>query len=275
MSSNQPGRSPIKGSLTYVYASSLLIATLTVVATVSALLYRDNFYPTEALVHAFVPNDVVILFIGLPILLGSMWAARRGNLLGLLFWPGALFFGLYNNIGYVFTLPLTWGFLLHLLLAVLSVYALISLVTSIDGAEVQQRLSGEVSEKVCGGVLAGFGLLFLLRAMIVMIDALLTGSALPETDLAVNVPDTLISPALMIVGIALWRHKALGYVAGLGLLFQASMLFVGLIVFLLLQPILTTAPFVLSDVIVVFVMGLICSIPFALFIRGVNRKRTS
>jgi hypothetical protein len=42
-----------------------------------------------------------------------------------------------------------------------------------------------------------------------------------------------------------------------------------LIAFLLLQPILTTAPFALADVVVVFVMGLICFIPFGLFVRGV------
>jgi hypothetical protein len=58
-------------------------------------------------------------------------------------------------------------------------------------------------------------------------------------------------------------------VAGLGLLFQGSMLFIGLIIFLLLQPLLTSAPFSIVDVIVVLVMGLICFIPFGLFVRGV------
>jgi hypothetical protein len=34
--------------------------------------------------------------IGLPILRGSMGLARRGKLLGLLLWPGALFYVLYH-----------------------------------------------------------------------------------------------------------------------------------------------------------------------------------
>ena len=63
--------------------------------------------------------------------------------------------------------------------------------------------------------------------------------------------------------------------AGLGLLFQGSMLFIGLIIFLLLQPLLTTAPFVLVDVVVVFIMGLICFVPFALYVRGVVSNRNS
>jgi hypothetical protein len=52
------------------------------------------------------------------------------------------------------------------------------------------------------------------------------------------------------------------------LLFAARMLFVGLIIFLIIQPVLTAAPFSLIDLIVIAVMGLILSIPFVLFLRG-------
>jgi hypothetical protein len=38
-----------------------------------------------------VANNVGNLVIGLAILLGAMGLARRGRLIGLLFWPGALF----------------------------------------------------------------------------------------------------------------------------------------------------------------------------------------
>jgi hypothetical protein len=58
-------------------------------------------------------------------------------------------------------------------------------------------------------------------------------------------------------------------VTGLGLLFQASMLFIGLIIILLFRPVLTTAPFSLVDVVVTFILGLISFVPFGLFIRGV------
>lgn len=58
----------------------------------------------------------------------------------------------------------------------------------------------------------------------------------------------------------------------MGLLFQASMLFIALVIFLLLQPFLTTAPFAIADAVVVLTMGLICFIPFALFVRGVAAR---
>jgi len=260
---------PISRNLTLAYALSFIVAILMAAASAAGLLYRTVVYPTDDLLQSFVSNDVVNLFIGLPILLGSMWLAWRGKLIGLLFWPGALFFVLYNYIVYVFAMPLNVAFLLHLALVTLSVYTLISLVASIDGKAVQQRLTDAVPERLAGGVLAGLGLLFFLRVIGVIVSALTSRIPIAETELALHTSDFLTSPAWVISGVLLWRRKEFGYVTGLGLLFQASMLFIGLIIFLLLQPFLTTAPFVLADVVVIFIMGLICFIPFAFFVRGV------
>jgi hypothetical protein len=58
----------------------------------------------------------------------------------------------------------------------------------------------------------------------------------------------------------------------MGLLFAASTLFVGVILIVLLQPLLTDAPFVLEDVIVLSGMALICFIPTGLYMRGVISK---
>jgi hypothetical protein len=260
---------PVKGKLTLLYILSFLIAILMTVASVAGIRYRALVYPTDELIRTFVSNDVVNLFIGFPILLGSMWLARRGKWIGLLCWPGALFFVFYNYTAYVFAMPLNWAFVLHLVLMTLSAYALIALVALIDGKVVQQRLGGAVPEHFAGGVLAGLGLLFLLRVIGVMVGALTNGTSLAETELAVNIADFLTTPAWVIGGILLWQRKKFGYVIGLGLLFQGSMLFIALIIFLLLQPLLTGAPFAVVDVIVIFVMGLVCFIPFALFVRGV------
>lgn len=264
---------PVKGKLSLIFTFSFLIAILMMVASVAGLRYRALVYPTDELVRTFVSNDVVNLFIGLPILLGSMWFAWRGRLFGLLCWPGALFFVFYNYTAYVFAMPLNWAFPLHLTLMTSSLYALIGLVASIDGKVVQQRLSGAVPEKLAGGVLAGLGILFLLRGIGVLVSAISNGTTLLETELAVNIADFLTIPAWVIGGILLWQRKEFGYVIGLGLLFQGSMLFIALIIFLLLQPLLTNASFALVDVIVILVMGLICFIPFALFVRGVTANK--
>ena len=48
------------------------------------------------------------------------------------------------------------------------------------------------------------------------------------------------------------------------------MLFIGLIFILILQPFITEAQSALGDVLAVTVMGMVCFIPFALFLRAVK-----
>jgi hypothetical protein len=265
---------PVRNNLMLIliYASSLVITVLMAVASITGLIFHSKIYPTEELLRTCVPNDVVNLFIGLPILIGSMWLAWRGSLLGLLFWPGALFYVFYNAIGYVFALSSNAVFLMQLIIAALSVYTLISLVVNIEGKAIQQQLTGAVPAKVAGGILAGLGFLFFVRVIAAIVSALTSHTPLTETELALHTSDLLITPAWVIGGILLWQHKELGYVTGLGLLFQASMLFIALIIFLLLQPILTKTRFALADIILILIMGLICFVPFALFVRSVLSK---
>jgi len=277
MNTNQErnARLPIRRNLTLACIFSLIIAILMAAASIAGLLYSAVIYPTDELLQSFMPNDVVNLFIGMPILLGSIWLARRGQLIGLLFWPGALFYVLYNYIAYIFGMPSSVPFLLYLTLVTLSAYILIGLVASIDGTAVRQRLTGVVPERAAGGVLAGLGILVCLRVIGAIVGALVSQTPVATTELAVLVSDFMTSPAWIIGGVLLWRRKEFGYVIGLGLLFQASMLFIALIIFLLLRPLLSTVPFALADVVVVFIMGLICFIPFALFVRGVVSKHSS
>jgi hypothetical protein len=268
---------PLRYNLRLIYILSFIIAILMAIASIAGLLCQTDIYSTDELLQSFLPTDVTVLFIGLPMLLASIWLTWRGKLIGLLFWPGALFFVLYNYIVYVFAMPLNIAFLLHLALVMLSVYNLIGLVASINGEVVKQRLADAVPERLAGGILAGLGLLFFLRVIVVMGNALIGRTPIPEVELTLNSSDFIISPAWIVCGVLLWRYKTFGYVTGLGMLFQASMLFIGLIVLLLVQPFLTNEPFVLADVVVVLIMGLICFIPFGLFVRGVaaNRKSSS
>jgi hypothetical protein len=260
---------PIKQSLRLAYLISLMIAMVMIIASVIGIMLQSSIYPTEDLQRIFMPNDVVNLLIGVPILLGSMWFTHRGRLIGLLFWPGALLYVFYNYVAYLFAMQFNFLFLLYLSLVTLSAYTIIGLVANIDGSSVKGQLSDYVPERLAGGVITGLGLLFLIRVLAVMILAITNQTEIDRVELSVLIADFLVSPAMIVGGIFLWRKKALGYVSGTGLLFQLSMLFIGLIIFMILQPLITAAPFILIDIIVVLLMGLVCFIPFGLFLRGV------
>ncbi len=156
----------------FKYLFSLLIVLLTGIAAIAGILYPNKIYPTEELRQSFLANDVVTLFIVLPILLISMWLARRGKLIGQLFWPGALFYGLYNYCAYLFAGPFNLLFPLYLLIVTLSIYTTIGLMASIDSEMVKKQLAGHVPEQFGGGVLIVLGSAFMLRALAEMVAAL-------------------------------------------------------------------------------------------------------
>lgn len=257
---------------TRAYGLSWIVVGVTAVASILGLLYPTQLYPTAELRQSYLTNDVINLIIGLPIILIAMWLARRDRLLGLLLWPGALLYGLYNYIAYVFGIPFGWSMVMHLAIVVGSGLAIFAILKNIDIQSVAARLADAVPVKTSGWILLLFGLLFFLRAVSMVANALVARTALPASEQGVVIADILISPLWMAGGALLLRRKPWGYVSGLGLLFAASMLFIGLIALLLLQPIFTEAAFALTDVLVVTAMGFICFIPFALFARGVAKR---
>lgn len=266
------GKLPVARQLKLVYFASLFIALLTAAASAAGLLRTDVIYPSPELQQSFVANDMITLVLGLPLLLGSMWLAWRGHFIGLLFWPGAIFYGLYNYLAYLFGMPFTGLFVLYLVIVVTSLYTLIVLLTSIDGPAVQARLGGHVPERFAGGVLILLGTVFLLFAGSTLINNLAGRAALPHSELAVFVADFFASPAWVIGGVLLWRRQPLGYVGGTGLLFSVSMLFIGVIGIVLLQAVMDGGPFLVVDLLVLVLMGTISIIPFGLYVRGILKS---
>ena len=270
MSNSPSGHLPIPRDLTPVFILSLVTAFLMTAVSLGGLLFPSTIYPTTELREMFLANDLVNLLVGLPVLLVSIWLTKRGKLIGLLCWPGALLYIAYNYLAYLFGIPAGWLTLIFLLIVLISVYTTVLLLRSIDAKNVQEHLAGEVPVRLSGWVLLLFGVMFSLRAMGILFQD--KTSQISSSELGVLVADLAISMLWIVGGISLLRHKPFGYVSGLGLLFTGSALFIALIMFLLLQPILTGAPFVLMDIIVVAVMGLVCFIPTGLFIRGVTAR---
>ena len=263
---------PLKHNLKPATVISVIVALSMTVLSVASLLFPDSLYTTEELRQAYLANDAVNLLIGLPILLGTVWLTRRGKLIGLLCWPGALLYTFYNYIAYVFGMPFSGFTLAFILLVLLSAYPAFSLLKNIDWERLKTQLAGSVSERFSGGALVFFGVGFFFLAAGVITGANADEATTSMTEVGVAIADIVLSMLLFVGGILLFRRKALGYASGMGLLFAASALFVGVILVVLFQPLLTNAPFVLEDVIVLSGMTLISFIPTGLFMRGVLAK---
>jgi hypothetical protein len=256
---------PLKQSLKGDYVLIFIITLLVAVSSISGLLASRTLYPIEELRNGFVTTDVINLLLVLPLLVGGYVLTRRSSLVGLIFWIGSLFVLNYHYIAYASAHLMSWQFIMYITLVGLTAWAIFSLIRRVDLPEIKEQLAGAVPVRLTAGVLIILGLLFILRAGDIIIKAFAADKMLPPTEIA----DFISSTIWIIGGVILWQKKALGYVVGAGLILQASLLFVGLLIYFFLQPIVANSPFPLEDFIVIFFMGWVCYIPFVLFVRGI------
>jgi hypothetical protein len=243
------------------------------VTALVGLLAGNHIYPASQL-SGNTGTDALTLVIGLPLLLSSMWFARRGSLVGLLCWPGALFYVLYIYTFYLLSVPFNALFLPYVLLVTFSAYTTIGLVASIERETVRRRLSGSVPARTIGGALIGIALLFTLVDTVMIGAALISGAAVDATTHTSWIVDFVIElPALLVAGILLWRRVALGYVAAPGLLLQGSVLNAGYAIVLVLQAVFGAAPINGPFVAIVFVIGTLSVVLLVLFLHGAIRSQ--
>lgn len=266
------GPLPIKQNLKLAYIFSLVIALLMTAASIIGILFRNAVYATEEILIPSISNDILNLALALPILLGSMWLAKSGRLAGLLCWPGALFYVLYNYTAYLLGLPFQALSLLYLFLAILCAYTIVVILAHIDREGVKQQLAGAVPVRTAGGILVGIILILFIYQITAILTALLNQRPVDSMQLAQWIDDLVVSsPPLFIAGLLMLKRRALGYVAGTGLLLFCSMMFIGLVPFMAVRAKLGDIPLNATDIFVVLVSGLICFIPFTLFLRGTSK----
>ena len=204
------------------------------------------------------------MVLGFPVLLLGVAGAVRGGVTSLLAWSGALLSFAYVGIAHVMGLPFGWMLLGRLLLLSLTIYVLMGLFVVIDHGAAAALLRPAVRRRLVAGLLVALGALFLLLAMGVFVAELASEVGLARTEVAVVAADVVIAPAFVVAGILLWRDNALGYVAGLGLLVQAGILFLSLALAVLAQPARTGSSPAWADAIIVGVFGILCLSPVLL-----------
>jgi hypothetical protein len=283
------GSVPVHGSLSRAYALSLVIAFLIAVASVAGLtLGTPGLYGGDAraalgitastasiVVPGFRAHDAFNLAVALPILLATVWFARRGALIGLLLWPGALFYLLYTYTLYLVGAPFGPLFLVYVVLVVLSAYTIIYLVATTDAGAVRARLAGGVPARTVGGLLVALALLTVGQDAGGAVATALAGGS-PEEPLARHVwaTDLVIEvPALLIGGALLWRRAALGYLAGAGLLLQFGMTPLALAAIIALQPWLTGAAIDTTTATGLLVFTLVAFAPLGFYVRAAAAQR--
>lgn len=263
---------PLKDNFSLILIMSTAIAIIMTVFSGLGFLLPEVFYPDPGLIEQYLANDLVNIILGLPLFITGLVLMRRGKLLGTLLLPGALIYVIYNYIGYTLGRPWNWIAFINLGLVVLSLMTLFLLLKTLDHQTVMEKLEGKVGEKVAGWILVIFGLAFIALAVSTIISGVCEGTIPPLGENAVSVADILVSLGWVSGGITLLRKKPLGFSTGLGLLVAASFLFLGLVLFFFIAPLVSDRPFDWIEVNTVLGMGLVCFIPTGIFWRGVVRS---
>ena len=222
MSSNEP-RPAITGNLTLAYLASLVVALGIGVASAAGLASdAAGMHGDSSLVLVSTGADVANLVLVLPVLLATMWLARRGSLFGLLLWPGALFYVLYAYVPYLVGAPFSGLFFVYVALVTISAFTVVGILASIDGEEVSRRLAAAPAR--------GIGAALVLIAVAAYAGLAGTATAAlgdPAGEAATRplavVDWALGTPVLLVGGVLLWLRAPLGYVVAPGLLLVSGL----------------------------------------------------
>lgn len=121
-----------------------IIAILVFTASFGGLvidnLYRDK---SEFILSAWYGNDLVTLFVALPLFIGSLIFYSKGSLKGHLIWLGLLDYCIYNFAFYLFGAALNYFFPIYVLIFTLSIFALVFGMIEIDVERIRNYIKNK------------------------------------------------------------------------------------------------------------------------------------
>lgn len=205
-----------KSKLDAAYWLTAILATLLLVSSVLGIVFgASSLYVTyPSTLAGLIGQDIVSLVLGIPMLVGSAWLARRGSTWGLLAWAGMLFYLAYS---YYFFLVGGFNalFLVYAFIVAASLYGLLSLVFAINADAMVPHIGTSLPRRAVSiffGVIVG---LFVLMWGAMSIGAAVAGEQLePVPHLVVAIDGAVLLPLLATAAVKLWRQQGFGDVIG-------------------------------------------------------------
>ena len=204
---------------TIILLLSVPLAILTAIASYAGI-FVESTYARESTLYASqgIGQDIVNLFIVVPILLISSFYASRKSKPGLLVWSGAIFYLAYSYTIYSFGLHFNQLFILYCAILGLSFYSFVYFILSAHKVNTAELFSDKISTRSTGVFLIVIAVLFYfiwLSELIPSINQNVTPKSVIESGLLINpvhVLDLAIClPALLLTGIALIKKRSIGF----------------------------------------------------------------
>jgi len=254
-------RIPMNGKKPLLIILMLGIGFLFVASSVLGISFPHTRYPNPDLYTAFLPNDYANLLVGIPLLVVSTIHYLRNRNLGLIGWYASLLFILYNGIAYAIDLGDTFSKTIYTVITLASCIELVLLARSPIARCLVPREFPVQHPRRYGLIPFIMGLLFEIRALAIIFSMLSKDTTNGLQGFGVHIADAMTSLVWIVSGALLLLGRKIGYTMALISYLHGSLLFVALLVYLCLKPLLCETPFLLMDVIVIGVMGLLFFLP--------------
>ena len=181
-------------------------------------IYGKGLYQFDSVSTASqgIAQDVVTIILGIPLLVISLFLARKGSIKGRLLLTGTLGYFLYTYVSYAFLWMYNPFFLIYVILMSASFFAFVLCMMSFD----IQKLSSCFGEKLPVRFLGGFSifvavtiaLMWLGRIVPPLISHTIPAGLEHYTTLVIQAMDLgFIVPVAMISGILLMKKRPFGY----------------------------------------------------------------
>jgi len=126
---------------------SIIVIVLAVIASFGGIVANNIYRDNEMVKAVWLGNDIVTLFIVIPVMIGALFFTLRHSLKAQLIWMGTLWYMVYNYIFYMYGTAFNKFFLLYVLIFTLSIYALILALMKIDLKSLKQKMSSKIPVK--------------------------------------------------------------------------------------------------------------------------------
>ncbi|MDF2557251.1 MAG: hypothetical protein K0R71_1079 [Bacillales bacterium] len=209
----------MNSKLKTAYNLSILIVILSSVTSIGGLLI-DNLYQDNTFVKsAWHGNDLVTLFVAVPVLIATLIFSKRGSHKAQLIWLGLLDYMLYNFAFYLFGASFNTFFLLYVALLALSIYAMIFVMIGIDSNQIGAQFTRKTPVKIIGGymlfVAIGLSIVYIAQSVLFIVNdkipAIVEKSGHP-TSIIFALDLTLLIPALVLGAILIFKRQPWGYI---------------------------------------------------------------
>jgi hypothetical protein len=199
------------------------IAILLAIAAGGGVLINGLYRDVSSIVAQAKGQDLISLFVVLPILIITAILARRGSLRARFIWMGGLVYLVYTYASFAFAVQYNPFFMVYIALLGCSLYALIGNLATLDMAGVKARYTEKTPVKAVSLFLAVLATFFYFLWLSELIPALLAGK-IPQSITDSGTPSNVIHvldmawilPSFGIAAVSLWRKHSLGYtIAGI------------------------------------------------------------